>query len=190
MLAHSAEELKLEFSVSDTGIGIPAEKHDLVFEAFAQANGSTTRNFGGTGLGLSICSRLAGLMGGRIWLDSAPGQGSTFHFTVSLGVAPEMPASLASEPLLAFHDVSVLVVDDNTASRRILVKTTEAWGMRPTAVASGTAALDAIKKADANQSPFAIAIIDGRMPIMDGFYLRGEIVPWTGSRETKIFSRS
>ncbi len=86
MVSHSDEDIQLHFSVADTGIGIPAEKHSLVFEAFAQADGSTTRNYGGTGLGLAISSRLAGLMGGRIWLESTPGKGSTFHFTIRSAV--------------------------------------------------------------------------------------------------------
>jgi signal transduction histidine kinase/DNA-binding response OmpR family regulator/HPt (histidine-containing phosphotransfer) domain-containing protein len=168
--------LELHFSVADTGIGIPAEKHLLVFEAFAQADGSTTRNYGGTGLGLAISSRLVALMSGRIWLESCVGQGSTFHFSVTFepGEVPRAPVFQTQDIKLA--DVPVLVVDDNTASRQILVEITKNWGMNPTAADGGTAALEAIGKAEARGSSFRLAIIDSRMPGMDGLQLAEHIV--------------
>ena len=175
IVSHSDDDIQLHFSVADTGIGIPAEKHSLVFEAFAQADGSTTRNYGGTGLGLAISSRLAGLMGGRIWLESTPGKGSTFHFMIALGPVKTYSAILPSAHPVDLLQVPVLVVDDNAANRRILAEMTNEWGMKPTVVESGEAALQAIERARAADSPFRLAIIDGRMPLMDGFQLAERI---------------
>jgi two-component system sensor histidine kinase/response regulator len=165
-------KLILHFSVADTGIGIPREKHALVFEAFAQADGSTTRNYGGTGLGLSICSRLVALMHGKIWLESEVGKGSVFHFTAELGIssaaarAPDTAARLAD-----LKNLPILIVDDNAANRRILETTTKSWGMLPTTIESGNAALEAIRTANRSGSPFSLVLIDGSMPGMDGFEL-------------------
>jgi signal transduction histidine kinase/CheY-like chemotaxis protein len=168
-------QLGLHFSVADTGIGVPAEKHALIFEAFAQADGSTTRNYGGTGLGLAISSRLAGLMGGRIWLESTVGKGSTFHFTVCLEIASQRLNPMASEATSVVVDCPVLIVDDNETSRQILLDTTKAWGMNPTAVDSGRAALHAVSRADANGVSFRVAIIDSDMPGMNGFQLAEQL---------------
>ncbi len=180
------EEVRLCFSVADTGIGIPAEKHSLVFEAFAQADGSTTRNYGGTGLGLAISARLAGLMGGRIWLESTPGKGSTFHFTISLAPGSASPTSLPSSHPVDLLEIPVLIVDDNAANRRILEEMTKDWGMWPTVVESGEAALQAIKCALSAGSPFRLAIIDGRMPFMDGLQLTERIRQDAALSEMKI----
>jgi signal transduction histidine kinase/DNA-binding response OmpR family regulator len=171
----SNHEVGLHFSVADTGMGITAEKHSLVFEAFAQADGSTTRNHGGTGLGLAICSRLAGLMGGRVWLESTVGEGSTFHFTVVFNIAetprtPRVPTQTA-----ALLNLPVLLVDDNATNRHILLEITKGWGMNPTGVESGSAAMEAIRQAEASGSGFRIAIIDSYMPEMDGLQLAERI---------------
>src|SRR5450631_715759 len=171
----SNHELGLHFSVADTGIGIPVEKHSLVFEAFAQADGSTTRNFGGTGLGLAICSRLAALMGGRVWLESTVGKGSIFHFTVFFRTGETHRTSEVPAQHAGLVQVPVLVVDDNAASRQILMEITKSWGMDPTAAESGSAALEAINQAETSGSGFRLAIIDGRMPGMDGFQLAERI---------------
>ena len=161
----------LHVSVTDTGIGIPPEKHQTIFEAFRQADGSTTRRFGGTGLGLTISATLAQLMGGRLWVESATGAGSTFHFTVPLGVAPEpQPAApVASPPRLR-----VLIVDDNEVNRRILTEQVKRWGMPVSAVVSGPTALEALGAA-APQRPYELILLDVQMPDMDGFAVAAEI---------------
>jgi CheY-like chemotaxis protein len=170
-----AEDMELQFSVHDTGIGIPPEKHSLIFEAFAQADGSTTRNYGGTGLGLAISARLVGLMAGRIWVESEVGQGSTFRFTVSFGVAPMrtgLPIQSLQTELLK---LPVLIVDDNATNRRILSEMTQGWGMQSSAADSGVAALERMRAAGAAGNGFRLAIIDGHMPGMDGFALAEHI---------------
>ncbi len=180
------ENLTLHFSIADTGIGIPPEKHALVFEAFAQADGSTTRNYGGTGLGLAICSRLVALMNGRIWLESEVGEGSVFHFTAEFGLANTMHTSDGAACPADLQDLSVLIVDDNAANRRILETITRSWGMRPLAVESGAAALEAIQPANGNESLFRLALIDSCMPGMDGFELAERIRQSPGLSNTII----
>jgi two-component system sensor histidine kinase/response regulator len=162
-----ASVLQLRFSVSDTGIGIPAEKQEVIFQAFAQADGSTTRRYGGTGLGLTISQRLAEMMGGRIGVESKLGQGSTFWFTIAATAAScGDPGSPLDHTCL--HNMPVLVVDDNATNRRILAETLSRWGMRPMIAESGMAALHIL-----GQSATSIPIIltDLHMPEMDGFEL-------------------
>jgi signal transduction histidine kinase/CheY-like chemotaxis protein len=157
---------RLHFQVRDTGIGIPAEKHQSIFAPFAQADSSTTRRYGGTGLGLSISSQLVRMMGGRIWLDSALERGTTVHFTVLLGRV-QASASRSPEPLPEeCRGLELLVVDDNATNRRILEKQIEQWGMRPTLADSGASALRLL---DGRERPFALIITDCHMPEMDGF---------------------
>ena len=155
----------LHYFVSDSGMGIPNDKQNAIFEPFKQADGSTTRRFGGTGLGLTISSTLVELMGGRIWLESAPLEGSTFHFTVNLGISDARPEPAA----VNLTDLPVLIVDDNSVNRRVLQDLLLRWRMRPTSVDSGAAALRALAEASANQQPFALVLLDANMPEMDGF---------------------
>jgi len=168
--------LMLHFTVADTGIGIAAEKHRLVFEAFAQADGSTTRNYGGTGLGLAISSRLTGLMGGRIWLESSLGEGSTFHFTIPFRIAEGDPGPGSKTQGAILSGVPVLVVDDNATTRQILLAITTSWGMRAVAVEGESAALEALEHAEAQDVGYRLAIIDSRMPGIDGFQLAERII--------------
>ena len=163
---------RLRVSVADTGIGIPSEKHDLIFEPFRQVDGSTTRRFGGTGLGLTISATLVRLMGGRIWVDSTPGLGSTFHFTVAFDVGAEAPVA-DEEPGLA--GTTVLVVDDNEANRRILVEQLSRAGIRAVAADGGVAGLRAATEAVAAGHPFDLVLLDANMPGMDGFAVAAAI---------------
>jgi two-component system, sensor histidine kinase and response regulator len=159
------DRVQLRFSVTDTGIGIPQNKHATIFEAFSQADGSTTRRFGGTGLGLTISSTLVRLMGGRIWVDSEPGRGSTFQFTATLPVV-DLP-SRTYDPVLV--NLPVLIVDDNEINRRIFHEMLTRWRMKPVAVDSGAAALLALADASRRGTPFSLVLLDANMPGMDGF---------------------
>jgi two-component system, sensor histidine kinase and response regulator len=163
--------MSLHFAVSDTGIGIPAEKQQLIFEPFSQADTSTTRRFGGTGLGLSISSRLIAMMNGRIWLESEAGQGTTFHFTAQFGPASALSSAPASADPSMLEDVRVLIVDDNATNRQILEKTLDYWGMRPTSAAGATAGLTMLLEARGTDAPFGLMVLDCHMPDMDGFML-------------------
>ena len=172
--AQTAAGALLHFAVRDTGIGIPPEKLSRLFKAFSQADASTTRKYGGTGLGLAISQRLAALMGGRTWVESTVGEGSTFHFTTRLslqiGPPPSPPVST-----IVLKDMPVLVVDDNATNRRILQEMLTAWGMKPTVVESGAAALEAMRRGAAAGERFALVLLDYMMPEMDGFTLAENI---------------
>jgi PAS domain S-box-containing protein len=159
----------LHFSVRDTGIGIPADKQQLIFAPFTQADGSITRKFSGTGLGLTISSRLVRMMGGELWVESEPGKGSCFHFTVRL--APAAPGN-GARPVLAapeLRDRAVLVVDDNATSRRILDELLRDWTMRPTVVADTQGALDEMKRASEAGRPYSLLLLDAYLPEPEGF---------------------
>jgi signal transduction histidine kinase/DNA-binding response OmpR family regulator len=157
----------LHFEVGDTGIGVPPGKHETIFEAFSQADGSTTRRFGGTGLGLTISATLVRMMGGRIWVDSEPGLGSNFHFTTTFDVAVPAGKRPSPEPILA--RLPVLIVDDNLINRRILLAQLTRWHTAPTAVDSGWAALDALAAAAKAGNPYVLVLLDANMPGLDGF---------------------
>ncbi|MFZ0883742.1 MAG: response regulator [Candidatus Acidiferrales bacterium] len=173
--SHEQDTMTLHFMVRDTGAGIPQEHQQKIFEAFSQADGSMTRKFGGTGLGLAICTRLVAMMGGKLWVESEVGQGSTFHFTVQLGIQREptrRPAALLPEQL---RDLKVLIVDDNYTNRKMLLGILLRWGMNPTAVDGGAPALEALKTAKVAGRPFSMILLDGQMPGMDGFTLAERI---------------
>jgi len=173
---HSADECVLHFLVTDTGIGIPADKRQFIFEAFAQVDSSARRKYGGTGLGLAISSRLTALMGGKLWIESGVSQGSTFHFTVRLGIQSKPTAPLSSpNPAVSLRGLSVLVVDDNATNRRILTELLTHWQMRPTAVETGPAALAALRQAATAGAPFPLVLLDTQMPQMDGFTVAEQI---------------
>ena len=159
----------LHVAVRDTGVGIPREKQALVFESFTQVDGSATRAHTGSGLGLAICLRLVDLMGGRMWLESEEGRGSTFHFTARFGVhRGALPDALDPKELAGLH---ALVVDDNGTNRLILTEMLTAWGMKATAVGGGRSALVAMEGAQRTGNSFDLLIVDGYMPDMDGFSL-------------------
>ncbi len=166
----STHEIDLHFSVSDTGIGIPPDRREMIFRSFEQADGSTSRKYGGTGLGLAISSRFCEMMGGKIWVESEEGRGSTFHFTVRLRLAGHRTASMPRE-VVDPRDLPVLVVDDNATNRKILEQILGYWGMKPTVAASGRAAMAALEKAYDEGSTFRLIITDCMMPEMDGFEL-------------------
>jgi len=161
----------LHFSVRDTGVGVPAEKQEKIFEAFSQADGSMTRKFGGTGLGLSISKRLVELMGGRIWMESPPRGGSTFHFVVRLAIQETPAQRLTPIQPQQLNGLRTLIVDDNATNRRVLMGMLTRWGMKPTAVESGAIALQALEISKSAGNPFPLIVVDGQMPEMDGFTL-------------------
>ncbi len=165
---------QLHFSVEDTGIGIPLDKQQSIFEPFTQADGSTARRFGGTGLGLTISRQLVGMMGGRIWVESVPGGGSTFHFTANFGIAQ---TSQLSPPMQKdrLKGMRALVVDDNQTNRRILDRLLSSWGMLPILAEDGAQALQTLIQAHQAGEPFSLVLTDGNMPIMDGFQLAEKI---------------
>src|SRR5579864_779562 len=179
------DQMELHFSVRDTGVGIAPEKHKLVFEAFSQADGSTTRKFGGTGLGLSVSSRLVQMMGGRIWLESELGKGSCFHFTTRAGVARNSMLPPPRERV-ELEGLPVLVVDDNLTSRRILGEMLGRAGMRPVLAGSAAEALGMLHAGEGPPLPFALLLTDANMPDMDGFTLVEQIRQQTDLGETAI----
>ena len=177
------DRAQILFSVTDSGIGIPKEKHQRIFESFAQADGSTTRQYGGTGLGLTISRQLAGLMGGRIWVESPVpnpkatkgGPGAAFFVSADFGRQREPVASLALPLEGALEGKSVLVVDDNASSREILESYLAEWRMRTTAADGAERALRLLEQDHARTGALDLAILDVEMPGMDGLELAGRI---------------
>lgn len=163
-----ASTVELHFMVSDTGVGIPDHKLKTIFEAFTQADTSTTRRYGGTGLGLNISMQLVKLMGGDLWVDSEVGEGSQFHFTVRFGIAKGSSSS-SWVKIEELTDMPVLVVDDNSTNRRIMQDVLANWGMQPSIAVDGSSALAQLDKARSNGKPFQLMLLDVQMPDMDGF---------------------
>jgi two-component system, sensor histidine kinase and response regulator len=174
LAADSGKPGTLHFQIVDTGIGIDPAKQKLIFEPFSQEDGSTTRRFGGTGLGLTISSSLVHLMNGRIWVDSIPHHGSTFHFTVDME-AVEIEGAAPEPVQTSLTGVKVLIVDDNEINCRYFEKTVRRWRMKPTVVKSGAAALEAVTTASRERNPFVLVLLDANMPGMDGFEVASRI---------------
>jgi len=164
---------ELHFSVKDTGIGIPPDRMDRLFQSFTQIDASMARRYGGTGLGLAISQRLTDMMGGRVWAESdgVPGQGSTFHFTIQAEAAPRPPRPYLRGIQSDLSGKRVLIVDDNATNRQILTLQVEAWGMLPRTTGSPLEALDWVRRGDA----FDVALLDMQMPAMDGLTLAAEM---------------
>jgi len=170
LLSPPDEEIIIHFAVRDTGIGILPDKQQLIFDAFSQEDTSTTRRYGGTGLGLSISRRLVELMGGNLWLDSQPGQGSTFHFSIRLRANPQPP-----QPIVQAIDLRgrhILVVDDNATNRRVLGGMLAAWDIKTRHAESARQALDIMRE---SASDFDAIILDAQMPEMDGYDLARQL---------------
>jgi two-component system, sensor histidine kinase and response regulator len=179
--SNEGDSTVLVISVKDTGIGIPADKQESVFESFSQADNSTTRKYGGTGLGLAICSRLVEMMGGHIWLGMHVGPGCTFSFRVTFGVQRTSSAYPAPVKPQQLRDLRALIVDDNSTNRRVLLGMLTNWGMKPTAVEDGAAALEVLTRAKKDGQDFPLILLDGHMPEMDGFALAERIQKELGS---------
>ena len=170
----SGDGVTLQFTVSDTGIGVPLEKQKLIFEAFSQADNSMTRKYGGTGLGLTISSRLVALMGGQIWVESEAGGGTSFHFTAQVTGALKV-ADLAPAQMECLRGMRVLVVDDNATNRRILSETLRRWGLTASEAASAGKAVEALERAASAGEPFRLMLTDACMPETDGFALAQQV---------------
>jgi CheY-like chemotaxis protein len=165
----------LEFTVRDTGIGIPLAKQAEIFEAFTQADSSTTRKYGGNGLGLAICKRFVELMNGSLWVESTPGMGSTFHFRLPFTLQQCPPSSVEAVDLAALRDVPALIVDDNSTNRGILYELLVGWNLKPSQCEGGRQALHRLEQAHAQGRPFRLVLLNARMREMDGFSVAEQI---------------
>ncbi len=170
-LSQTAERVELKFSVRDTGVGIPADRHEAIFAPFEQADNSMTRRYGGTGLGLAITGRLTEMMGSPLTVESAVGRGSTFSFHAHFGVAAEHAADEGESRAAPLADLSILVVDDNRAHRDMLATVLAHWRMKVACVADYGAALTALRESRQRNAPFDLALVDATMPAPDGFAL-------------------
>ena len=179
------DRVKIRFSVKDTGIGIPDDRHATIFESFTQADGSTTRNYGGTGLGTTISKQLSEMMGGEIGLESEEGKGSTFWFTALFGKQEEkkqIPAAID----LDLNNLKVLIVDDNQTNRFVLMEYVKSWGCLPVEAVDGKEALIVFRDAVSSENPFDLILTDFQMPEMSGFDLVKEIKTMETLKEVPI----
>uniref|UniRef100_UPI0035689CC6 hybrid sensor histidine kinase/response regulator n=1 Tax=Novipirellula sp. TaxID=2795430 RepID=UPI0035689CC6 len=182
-------KVQLHFRVIDTGVGIPAEKQEKIFEAFGQADASTTREFGGTGLGLTISSQLVAMMNGELWVESEVGKGTTFHFTIELTVQDDLEKQHRVEEL-SLHPMHVLIVDDNRTNRRIFEEVLKSWNMETVSTDAATQGLKELKQAASSEHPFDLVLLDYMMPEMDGFGFAEQVRTDERLRGTKIIMLS
>lgn len=183
--ADQADTVELLFSVRDTGIGIEKDLQNRVFERFAQADSSTTRKYGGTGLGLAICKRFANMMGGRIWVESEQGKGSTFFFSAQLGIE-DKPASDEKAWALETKGLRAIVIDDNKNSREVLRETLSEWGVKVDLAETGKKGIQAVSAAAQKGTSYDLIFLDGRMPEMDGFETAGQIKSQLGELKQTV----
>lgn len=184
--AFSPVRHELHVSVRDTGIGIPADRMNRLFRSFSQVDASTTRRYGGTGLGLVICKQLSELMGGRMWVESEPGKGSTFHFTILAEPSPSALRVSLHAPQPQLCGKRLLIVDDNATNRQILRLQAQSWGMLTQEAASGPETLRLLRQGGA----FDVAILDIQMPDMDGFELAAALRTLKGSDTPPLIALS
>ncbi|MCJ7682567.1 MAG: response regulator, partial [Candidatus Aminicenantes bacterium] len=172
--ARQNDRVVLHFTVSDSGVGIPKEKQGIIFQAFSQADSSTTRQYGGTGLGLAISNQLVQMMGGRIWVESEVGKGTRFHFSVTMGFIEEVPHRPTKAKFEKLKGMSALIVDDNPTNRLILYGMLKNWQVTAKAVESGRQAIEELDRVKKAGIPYDLFLIDSQMPQMDGF----DLIEW------------
>ncbi len=165
------KDVVLQFSIADTGIGIPQDKQRIIFDSFAQADSSMTRKYGGSGLGLAISSQLVGLLGGSIWVESAVGKGSTFHFTAHFIPCAEEAADAEAAVLPQAGSRPVLIIEDNVNCRRAIRQTLASWSIRAVEAATADEGMQALDEAEKDRQPFAAVLLDGSLPGHDSFVI-------------------
>lgn len=181
--SRTEQQVSIQVLVLDTGIGIPPEKQGLIFDAFSQADDSTTREYGGSGLGLAICAQLIELMDGRIWVESEPGKGTRFYFTATLGIAA---SENGERDLALLEEMPILVVDDNSTNRRVLQEVLATWKMEPQSLHDGKLVLAEVRRAVEAGRPYRVVILDCMMPGMDGFTVAEQLKRNDLLRETRL----
>ena len=182
LASHQADKAVLQFSVADTGVGIPREKHEAIFEAFVQGDTSSTRASGGTGLGLTISSRLITMMGGRLQLRSEPGKGSNFFFDLPVGIHTPARDPVVPRHSLTLDQVRALIVDDNATNRFVLQEMLRAWRIRTTVCTDASEALEHLTISAAAGHPFQLALLDSQVPGSDGYEVAASIRAHAGLR--------
>ncbi|MGA1867910.1 MAG: response regulator [bacterium] len=169
MRSKEKDSVLLHFIITDTGIGIPNEKQEIIFDNFQQAHRSNTRIYGGTGLGLAICSKIVEMMGGRIWVESEVGKGSSFHFLARFGLQPQKIKDKKRIVPVKLKDLPILIVDDNATCRLIMREMVSHWGLIPSEAEDGETALEVLERAEEEGNPYPVILMDSHMPHMKGF---------------------